>query len=95
MKIKKGDTVIIITGKDKGKKAKVLFAFPKENQIIVEGVNMRKKHQRATKQGQKGSIISIEGRLNVSNAMHVDGKTGKGTRVSPHTKKESKKKAVK
>jgi len=95
MKIKKGDTVIITTGKDKGKKAKVLQAFPKDSQILVEGINLRKKHQRARKQGQKGSIISVEGRLHVSNAMHIDGKTGKGTRTSPHVKKESKKNAAK
>ncbi len=86
MKIKKGDTIIIIAGKDAGKKAKVIQAFPKDNQILVEGVNLKKKHQRATKQGQKGSIISVERPIHVSNAMHIDAKTGKGTRKAQATK---------
>ncbi len=81
MNIKKGDTVIVTTGKDKGKKAKVLSAFPRENKVLVEGVNMQKKHERARKAGQKGQVISRAMPLNVSNVMIVDPKTGKGTRV--------------
>lgn len=72
-----------MAGKDKGKKAKVLKAFPATTQILVEGINMKKKHQRPMKQGQKGSIISIESPIHASNAMHIDAKTGKGTRKVP------------
>ncbi len=71
MKIKKGDTVIVITGKDIGKKAKVIQAFPKDSQILVEGVNIKKKHQRPTRSGQKGSIVSVERPIHVSNAKKV------------------------
>lgn len=57
MKIKKGDEVLVIKGKDKGKKGKVLRGFPKELKILVEGVNIKKKHQRPRKEGEKGQII--------------------------------------
>ena len=79
MKIKKNDNVIIIAGKDKGKTAKVLRAFPKENLIIVEGVNLKKKHQRATKSNSKGQIIEKALPIHVSNVMLIEGK--KGVRV--------------
>lgn len=75
MKIKKGDNVIVIAGKDKGKTAKVLQAMPKESKLIVEGVNMRKKHQRPKQQGQKGQVIEFAVPVHVSNVMLVvDGK---------------------
>ncbi len=83
MKIKKGDTVIIIAGKDSGKTAKVIRAFPKHDQILVEGINIKKKHERARQQGKKGSMVSIEHPIHVSNAMHIDPKTGKGIRKLP------------
>ena len=67
MKIKKDDSVIVITGKDKGKKGKVTRAFPKENKVIVEGINVRKKHQRARRQGSKGQIVEMAMPINVSN----------------------------
>jgi large subunit ribosomal protein L24 len=57
MKIKKGDTVKILAGDDKGKTGKVVRAFPAEGKILVEGVNMTKKHERAKKQGAKGQVI--------------------------------------
>lgn len=57
MHVKKGDTVKILSGDDKGKTAKVVMAFPKENKILVEGVNMMKKHERSRKQGGKGQIV--------------------------------------
>ena len=81
MKIHKNDTVIIISGKDKGKKGKVLGAFPKQGRILVEGVNLRKKHQRPKKQGQKGQIIEIVGAISASNAKIVCPECGKATRV--------------
>lgn len=75
MKIKKGDNVIVITGKDKGKTGKVFVAFPKENKILVEGINVIKKHQKAKKSGAKGQIIDKAMPINVSNVMiNADGK---------------------
>ncbi len=82
MKIKKGDNVIVKTGADSGKTGKVLHAFPKTNQIIVAGVSIRKKHQRARRVGQKGQIVEKASRINVSNVLIVDPKKGVGSRVS-------------
>ncbi len=98
MKIKKGDTVIVITGKDKGKSGKVVRALPKESRVLVEGVNMRKKHlkkKRDTKQG--GGIVERALPIHVSNVMTLDSKSGKGTRVGYTTegKKGSKKRIAK
>ena len=59
MHIKKGDTVIILSGDDKGKTGKVVKAFPAEGKVVIEGVNMVKKHQRPTKQGQKGQVVDL------------------------------------
>jgi large subunit ribosomal protein L24 len=81
MKFKKGDNVIIIAGKDKGKKGKIVRAFPKENKVIVEGLNMMKKSQRPRKSGEKGQILNIAMPIQVSNIMIVDPKTGKGSRI--------------
>lgn len=81
MKIRKGDKVIIITGTDKGKTGTVTTAFPKTNQVVVEGLNMKKKHQKP-RGNRKGQIVERAMPLNVSNVMLVDPKTGKGTRVS-------------
>lgn len=81
MKIKKGDNVIIIAGKDRGKKGKVVHALPKDHMVVVEGVNVRKKHQRAGKGRQKGQIIEIAMPVHISNVMIVDPKTGKQTRI--------------
>jgi large subunit ribosomal protein L24 len=72
MKIKKGDNVMIITGKDKGKKGKIANVFPKENKVIVEGSNMMKKHQRPRKSGEKGSVKSIEMPIHASNVKKLD-----------------------
>jgi large subunit ribosomal protein L24 len=58
MHIKKGDTVIVLAGRDKGKTGKILKAMPKDGTVLVEGINMVKKHQKPTKQGQKGQLIS-------------------------------------
>jgi large subunit ribosomal protein L24 len=67
MNIKSGDNIKVITGKDKGVSGKVLKAFPKENKILVEGVNIKKRHKRANRQGQKGQIVEIPHPINVSN----------------------------
>lgn len=81
MKIKKNDTVIVIAGKDKGKTGKVIKALPKRDMIVIAGVNMKKKHQRPQKSGQKGQIIEKTLPIHVSNAMIIDPSTGKMSRV--------------
>ena len=80
MKIKKNDNVIVIAGKDKGKTAKVVRAFPKDDQVIVEGVNMKKKHERARKANSKGQIVEKAMPIHVSNVMLVEGKKRVRTR---------------
>lgn len=81
MKLKKDDNVIVIAGKEKGKKGKILRVLPKENKVIVEGLNIVKKNQRPRKSGEKGQIISIAMPIHVSNVMILDPKTGKGSRI--------------
>jgi large subunit ribosomal protein L24 len=81
MKIKKGDNIIVITGKDKGKTGKVLRALPALNMVIVDGVNKRKKHQRPSRSNQKGQVVEKMMPVNVSNVMIVDPTSGKPTRV--------------
>lgn len=90
MKLKKGDNVIIVSGKDKGKKGKILKVFKDENKILVEGVNMRKRHTKPTKQGQKGQIIDKNTPIDASNAMFFDSKSGKGTRIGMDIKGDKK-----
>ncbi len=80
MKIKKGDIVKIISGKDKNKTGKVLKAFPVKEQVVVENVNLKKKHQKANKGGQKGQIIEKTYPVHVSNVAFVDSKTKKAQR---------------
>ena len=81
MKIKKGDTVLIISGKDRGKKAKVLEVFPKEKRVIAEGVNIRKKHVKPKRSGEKGQIVQLPGSIDISNIKFICSKCGKATRV--------------
>ena len=83
MKIRKDDNIIVIAGKDRGKTGKVVRAIPKENRVIVAGVNIIKVHKRATKAGGKGQIIEKTMPLHVSNVMLVDPQTKKGTRKRP------------
>jgi large subunit ribosomal protein L24 len=80
-KIRKGDQVKIIMGKDRGKTGKVLRVFNEEEKITVEGLNIVKKHARPRKEGEKGQRIEIPGKLNISNIMLVCPKCGKATRV--------------
>lgn len=67
MKIKKGDKVMVIAGKDKGKTAPVIKAFPKISKVLVEGVNVKKVHKRARKQGEKGKVVDQAAPIHVSN----------------------------
>jgi large subunit ribosomal protein L24 len=80
MKIRKGDRVVVTTGRDKGKKGEVLRLFPKDNRALVSGVNMVKRHQRQTQKVQ-GGIVNKEAPLHLSNLAHVDPKTGAPTRI--------------
>ena len=79
-KIKKGDSVFILVGKDKGKTGKVLKVFPQKNRALVEGVNMVKKHSKPSS-NSKGGIESIEMPIHISNLSYLDIKTNKGSRV--------------
>ncbi len=81
LKIKKGDTVKVIAGKDKGTEAKVLTVIPTEERILVEGVNVVTKHRKPNGAGQKGERISKEAPIHISNVMLVDPSTKKPTRV--------------
>ncbi len=71
MKIKKGDNVKVISGKDRGKSGKVLKVFLARNAVIVEGINVRKKHTRSKKQGQKGQVIQMPMPVHLSNIMLI------------------------
>lgn len=81
MKIKKGDTVVLLSGKDKGKKGTVVQAFPKEQRVLVDGVNMKKIHERARRQGQKGKVVEQSQPVPVSTVALIDPKDGKPTRI--------------
>ena len=80
MRIKKGDTVIVIAGKDKGKKGEVIKAMPKENRVIVEGINIQTKHQKQTRTAAS-EIKHQEGPIHVSNVMIYDDKAKASNRV--------------
>ena len=81
MRVKKDDTVVVIAGKDKGKKGKVVAVLPKQNRVVVEGVNIMTKHQKPTAVNPQGGIINKEAPIHISNVMPLDPETGKGTRV--------------
>lgn len=81
MKIRKNDNVLVITGKDRGKKGKVRFVYPKHERVIVEGVNMIKKHARAIANVRQAGIIEREAPIHTSNVMLMCDKCNKPTRV--------------
>ncbi|MEI6316145.1 MAG: 50S ribosomal protein L24 [bacterium] len=81
MNIKKGDNVIILKGKDKGKKGKVLSVFVKENRVLVEGLNMKKRHMRARKGGEKGQMIDMAHPIARASVSLLDPKSGTATRL--------------
>jgi large subunit ribosomal protein L24 len=70
--IKKNDNVIVITGGDKGKKGKVIQVLRAENKVIIEGVNIKKRHKKSNKKGQPGQIVEVAGPINLSNVKLVD-----------------------
>jgi len=79
--VKKDDTVMVITGKDKGKKGRVIAAFPRENRVLIEGVNMIKKHAKPSQANPQGGILHQEAPIHVSNVMLIDPKSGEPTRI--------------
>lgn len=81
MFVKKGDKVKVITGKEKNKEGVVLSAFPKQDKVIVEGVNIVKKHQKPSQAAPQGGIIEMEAPIHVSNVMVIDPSNGEATRV--------------
>ena len=81
MKVKKGDTVQVLSGNDKGKKGEVLEVMPKDSKVVVKGVNVRKKHIKPRKQGEEGGIIPVECAIDSSKVNVVCPKCGKSTRV--------------
>lgn len=81
MHVKKGDKVMVISGKDKGKQGVVLAAFPKKDRVLVEGINIMKKHSKPSQANPQGGILSIEAPIHVSNVMPLDPKSGEPTRV--------------
>ena len=81
MHVKKGDKVMVISGKDKGKTGVILSAFPKKDRVLVEGVNIVKKHVKPNQLNPQGGIVSQEAAIHVSNVMLIDPKTGEPTRV--------------
>jgi len=95
MKIKKGDTVIVIAGKDRGKEGVVLRAFPKKLEVLVEGVNVVHRHQKSNQRGSQGQILEKTMPLTISNVALKDSKTGKPVRVGYATEgEEGKKKKI-
>ena len=88
--IRKGDSVVVTTGRDKGKKGSVLKVFPKESRALVQGVNMVKRHQRQT-QTQQAGIVPKESPIHLSNIAHVDPKSGKATRIGSKTLNDGRK----
>ena len=78
--VRKGDRVVVLAGKDKGKRGEVVKAMPKESRVIVQGVNLVKRHRRATA-AAVGGIIEQEASIHVSNVAHIDPQTDKPTRI--------------
>jgi len=95
MKIKKGDNVLIITGKDKGRTGKIMRALPKEGKVLIEGINLKKKHARPKRQGEKGQIVQVPAAIDVSNVKLICSKCGKATRIGFKIEKENKQRICK
>ena len=82
MHVKKGDKVMVISGKEKGKTGTIIAAFPKTDRVLVEGLNLVKKHMKPNQANPQGGIVSQEASVHVSNVMLIDPKSGEPTRVS-------------
>ena len=92
--VRKGDTVMVVAGKERGKRGRVLRVIPEKNRVVVERVNMIKKHQRPTQRLRQGGIIEREGSIHLSNVMLLDPTSGKPTRVGMRALSDGKKARV-
>jgi large subunit ribosomal protein L24 len=81
MHVKKGDKVKVLSGKDKGKQGTILEAYPKKERVLVEGINMVKKHEKPSQENPQGGILNQEAPIHVSNVLPIDPKSGEPTRV--------------
>jgi large subunit ribosomal protein L24 len=95
MKIKKGDNILVIAGKDRGRTGKVIKSLPKELKILVEGINLKKKHVKPKKEGEKGQVVQVPAPLTISNVKIVCPKCGKATRIGYTIEKDEKKRICK
>lgn len=86
--VKTGDTVMIITGKDKGKQGKIIAAMPEKERVVVEGLNLVKRHTKPNQQNQQGGIITKEAPIHVSNVMVIDPKTKAPSRIKKVVQKD-------
>jgi len=93
-RVRKGDTVVVVAGKERGKRGKVLRVIPGTGRVLIERVNMTKKHQRPTQKLRQGGIIEREGPIHLSNVMLVDPQTDKPTRVGVRSLTDGKKARV-
>jgi large subunit ribosomal protein L24 len=91
LKIKKGDRVIVIAGKDKGRTGEVLKVLPDEARVVVQGINKVKRHTRPQKMGEEGGIIEKEATIHVSNIAHIDPASRRPTRVGYRTLEDGRK----
>lgn len=91
MNIRKNDTVLVISGKDKGKKGKVRFAYPRDETLIIEGINFIKKHARATRQARQAGVIELEAPVHISKVMFLCERCNHPTRIGIHFLEDGKK----
>jgi len=89
--VRKGDTVIVVAGKERGKRGRVLRVIPEKSRVVVERINMIKRHQRPTQKLPQGGIIEREGSIHLSNVMLVDPTSGKPTRIGMRALADGKK----
>jgi large subunit ribosomal protein L24 len=89
--VRKGDTVIVVAGKERGKRGRVLRVIPEKSRVVIERINMIKKHQRPTQRVRQGGIIEREGSIHLSNVMLVDPTSGKPTRIGRRELSDGKK----
>ncbi len=92
MKLKVGDKVRVMVGKDKGKEGVITHTFKNENKVVIEGINMVKKHVKPNTSNETGGIIEVEAKIDASNVMIIDSKTNKVTRVYHDIDKKTNKK---
>src|SRR5690625_1556877 len=95
MHVKKGDTVKVLSGKDRGKQGVILEAFPKTERIVIEGVNMIQKHAKLSQENPQAAILNIEAAIHVSNVMPIDPKYGEPPSVGYEVREEKKSASLK